>query len=112
MIDDAPLALGSCRAQGFGNDIVQSGRVTLDTGSQRIATEGAESYFAYLRRFAGFERQPIIIDQDPLVETLYDRSIFCEIEGHDRNVLQADVLPNVPLGPIRERKNPDRLAGD
>src|SRR5687768_18034571 len=85
--------------------------MTLDAGAQRIATERAEPYFAHFRRFTGFERQPVIIDQDPLIETLYDRSIFCKIKRHDGNVLQADVLPNIGLGPIGQRKNPDRLAG-
>ena len=85
--------------------------MTLDTGGQWIATERAESYFADFRLFAGFERQSLIIDQDPLAKALDDRPFSGEIKRHDRNVLQADVLPNVALGPIGERKNPDRFTG-
>ena len=33
-----------------------------------------------------------------------------EVERHDRDVLQVDVLPDVELGPVREREDADALA--
>ena len=33
-----------------------------------------------------------------------------EVERHDRDVLQIDVLPDVELGPVRQREDADRFA--
>jgi hypothetical protein len=34
-----------------------------------------------------------------------------EIERHDRNLLEVDVLPDVELGPVREREDADASPG-
>src|SRR6266480_2235212 len=34
-----------------------------------------------------------------------------EVERDDRNVLEVDVLPDIDLGPVREREHADALAG-
>ena len=40
-----------------------------------------------------------------------DLALLGEVERHDRNVLDVDVLPDVDLGPVRQRKDADALAG-
>ena len=53
----------------------------------------------------------MIVDQNPLAKALDHGTLGGEVERHDRNVLLADVLPDICFGPIGERKNPDRFSG-
>ena len=39
-----------------------------------------------------------------------DLALLGEIERHDRNLLDVDVVPDVDLGPVREREDADALA--
>ena len=55
-------------------------------------------------------RQTVVIGHDEVAVYLYARTFLCEIEGHDRDVLEADVLPNVKFCPVAEREHPNALA--
>src|SRR4029078_2355344 len=45
--------------------------------------------------------RPVALDHRPKLAV---------VEGNDRDVLQVDVLPDVELGPVRQREDADRLA--
>src|SRR5262249_42536644 len=40
----------------------------------------------------------------------HDRARRREIERHHGNILRADIVPHIKLGPIRQRKNPHSFA--
>ena len=77
---------------------------------QGIAAQGAEADAAHFRLFAGVEPHALVIDHDHLAVAPDDRALGGEIERHDGNVLEVDILPDVELGPVREREDADRFA--
>src|SRR4029079_11760163 len=60
--------------------------------------------------FGAIEPHALVIDHDHLAVAPHDRALPCEIERHDGDVFEEDVLPYVELGPVGERENADRLA--
>ena len=82
----------------------------LDGAAERVAAERAEAHDAHLRRLAGLERQALVVDHDQLAVALDDRPRRGEVERHDRDLLEVDVLPDVELGPVRQREDADALA--
>ena len=75
-----------------------------------IAAERAKAHAEHFRRLAWLKRQPIVVDHDQRARALHDRTRLGEIERDDRNILGFDVVPDVELGPIRQRKHPHRFA--
>ena len=59
---------------------------------------------------AGFQRETLIVNHDQRTVALDHRSRRREVERHHRNALLIDVVPDVELGPIRQRKNADAFA--
>ena len=57
------------------------------------------------------ERQPVVVDHDPGSAALNDRSLLGKIKRHDRDILDGDVMPDVKLGPVGERKDTNGFAG-
>ena len=57
------------------------------------------------------EPHPIIIHHDPLSVALDNRTLRCVIERDNRDLLQADILPDIRLGPIREGEDAHTLFG-
>ena len=58
----------------------------------------------------GLQLQPVVVDHDQHAVALDDRPLLGEIERHDRDVFLQDVLPDVELGPVRQREDADRFA--
>jgi hypothetical protein len=51
----------------------------------------------------------MVIDHDEGAVTLDHRTFGGEVERHDRDLLEVDVLPDVELGPVRQGKDADGL---
>ena len=58
----------------------------------------------------GCERHALVVDHDQRAVALDHRPLRGEVERHDRDLLEVDVLPDVELGPVREREDADALA--
>ena len=82
--------------------------LALDRAGERIAAERAEAHLLHHRRLAGLERHALVVDHDQRAVALDHRPLLREVQRHDRNVLEVDVLPDVELGPVREREHADR----
>ena len=78
---------------------------------QRIASQGAEADPAHLGDLSYLQRQPLVVHHDQGAAAHDDRTLLGEIKRHDRNVLPSDIAPYVELGPIGQRKHPNRFAG-
>jgi len=110
MIDDAALALGALGEQHLLNDLRQGVRLALDGAGERITTERTEAHALQHRLLTRLERHAIVVDHDQNPTAFDDRPEFGEIERHDGDLFRGDIFPNVELGPIRQRKDPHRLA--
>ena len=84
--------------------------VALDRAGQRVAAERAEAHRFASRLLAGAQRHALVVDHDQRAVALDDRPLGGEVERHDRDVLEVDVLPDVELGPVRQREHADALA--
>ena len=52
----------------------------------------------------------LVIDHDQRAVLLDHLTLGGEVQRHDRDLLQVDVLPDIQLGPIGQREHADRLA--
>ena len=84
--------------------------VALDGAGERVAAERAEADALHLRLLAGLQRHAVVVDHDQRAVALDDGPVGGEVERDDRDVLEVDVLPDVELGPVREREDADALA--
>ena len=114
MIDHAALALGSPGQEHFLDDVGQAFRLGLHRAGQRVAAQGAETHFLLLdaRLFLVGEvlEDAFVIDHDQRAVLLDHFALGSEVQRHDWDLLQVDVLPDVQLGPVRQREDADRLA--
>src|SRR5579859_91901 len=110
MIDDASLPLRVPRREHLGDDGLDRVGIALDRAGQGIATERAEADLSHHRTLAVLQRQPLIVDHDERPVALDHGARSGEVQRHDRDALAPDVLPDVKLGPVRQRKYPDALA--
>ena len=85
-------------------------RVGVDGAGQGIAAERAEADRRICRRLARLERQAIVVDHQHGAGAEHHRALLGEVEGDDRDVLLQDVLPDIELGPVRQREDADRFA--
>ena len=60
---------------------------------------------------AGAQLHALVVDHDQRAVALHHRPRLGEIERHDGDVFHQDVLPDVELGPVRQRKDADGFAG-
>ena len=85
--------------------------MALDRAGQRIAAEGAKRTHLVSRCSPGRS----VIRSSSRMMRAPSRSITGrgagEIERHDRYVFLRDVVPDISLGPVRERKDAKRFAG-
>ena len=109
-IDDPALPLRDPGPQQLADDRRQRRRLALDRAGERVAPQRAESHRAQTRALVGAERQAIVVHHDEAAVALDHRTLGREVQRHDRDVLQVDVLPDVDLGPVGEREHPDGLA--
>src|SRR3546814_2111097 len=70
----------------------------------------AETPRAYGRRLAGQQREAIVVDHQQQPIAHHRRPRRGDIERHDRDIFARDVLPDVELGPVRDREDADALA--
>src|SRR4051812_28689027 len=110
VIDHATLTLGRARKRHLADDRGQCVGIRLDRAGQRIAAERAEAHAPYRRLFAVAERHALVVDHHQDAVTLDDGPLGGEVERHDVDALLLDVLPNIELGPVREREHADTLA--
>src|SRR3546814_16935359 len=52
----------------------------------------------------------IVVDHQQQTIALYGRARRGEVERHDRNIFARDILPDVELGPVRDREHAAALA--
>src|SRR5690606_15755480 len=110
VIDHAALPLGTGRKQHFLDDLGQRARAALDGAGERITAERAETHPAQLRLLARLEPHALVVHHDERAFAAHHRPLCREVQRHDGDVLQVDVLPDVELGPVRQRKHPQALA--
>src|SRR5690606_21816904 len=85
-------------------------RFRFDGTGERVAAERAEAYHTLFDLLARLQLHAIIVDHDQHTAAVHDGSLLRKIERDDGNVFLQDVLPDVELGPVGERKDTDRLA--
>src|SRR3546814_1522033 len=56
------------------------------------------------------DRKAIVVDHQQQTIAIYGRGRRGEVERHDRNIFARDILPDVELGPVRDREHADALA--
>ncbi len=56
------------------------------------------------------EEHALVVDHDQRSVPLDHRPGCRQVERHDRDLLEVDVLPDVELGPVRQREHPHRLT--
>src|SRR3954469_4552202 len=102
-------ALGDLRCRDLGDDVVQGGRGRRDragaahVADRAVAHARAERLLALDELHEGRQRveHPVAPEHPALVG---------EVDRRDLEVLPDDVLPDVELGPVREREHADVLA--
>src|SRR3712207_1124668 len=93
-LGDDLLDRGGLRADGGGEVRVADGAVP-DRGPERLlAVPGADELVDRVQH-------PLALDDLPLLG---------EVQRRDGDLLAEDVLPDVQLGPVRQREDPDRLT--
>ena len=96
--------------QHLADDALERVGVGFDRAGQRIAAERAEADHAVLDRLARLQLHALVVAHDQHAVALDHRPLLGEVERHDRDVLLQDVLPDVELGPVRQREDADRFA--
>src|SRR5450830_2118807 len=114
VVDDPALALGSTRQEHFLNDVREGFSLGLHRARQRVAAKGTETHLLLddtrLVLVGQVLEDPLVVDHDQGAGLLDDVALGGEIQRHDRDAFEVDVLPDVQLGPVRQWENADRLA--
>ena len=114
MVDHTALTFGSTRQEHFLNNFRQRRGGGFHRAGKRIAAEGAEAHHALFdtRFFLIGEvlEDALVVDHDQSTVLLDDFAFGGEVQRHDWNLFQIDVLPDVQLGPIRQREDADGFA--
>src|SRR5262249_5307843 len=115
VVDDARGALGRSRHQHLFDDLLDARGGGADRAGTRHAAEAAEPAQDAFDRLGRARAEPLAaaadaVEEDDLAVANDRLALAREIERVDRNLLDVDVLPDVELGPVREREHPDRLA--
>src|ERR1700730_7707128 len=111
MVDDAPLSLGTSTEEYLCEHCGERVRLALDGAGEGIAAEGAEAHFLDGRLIAGLKGHARIVHHDERAVALNHGARGGQVQGYDGDVFQPDVLPDIQLGPVRERKHPKALTG-
>src|SRR5690606_40814195 len=86
------------------------GRRGRDGAGQRVAAERTEAHALEARLLPRAQGEPVVVDHDERAITLHHGALRREVEGHDLDVLQVDVEPDVELGPVRQGERADALT--
>ena len=105
----------SCRSECLvGDQLLDDLRDRVGGGADRAgarrASERAHAAHDDLRPLARQQRHERLLRDDQRVAAHDDLALAGEIERHDRDVLDVDVVPDVELGPVRQRKHAHALA--
>jgi len=114
VIDDSALALGSSRQEHFLDDVGQGFSLGLHRAGQRVAAKRPETDLFLDDTRLVFIRQvlkdALVVDHDQRA-VLLDHFAFCgEVQRHNRDAFEVDVLPDIQLGPVRQREHANRFA--
>src|SRR3984893_1620407 len=110
VIDDPALPFRALRQQHLLDDFGKGDRLALHGSRERITAERTEAYAAHLGPLAWTQRHALVINHDEGSIALHHRTAAREIQRHDGNALQVDVLPDIELGPVGNREHADALA--
>ena len=65
---------------------------------------------AHLRRLSGFQAEALVIHHEDQAVAPHGRARRREVQRHDLDAFEMDVLPDIELGPVRDRKDADAFA--
>src|SRR6188474_396265 len=111
VIDDAQLPLGLARGDELLDDLRHRISVGSNRAGARRAAERPHSALQRLGSLAGHRDDKRLLLDDQGGAAHDHLAFFGEIERDDRDLLDVDVLPDVNLGPVREREDANALAG-
>src|SRR5437016_2503209 len=111
MVDDAALSLGGFAQEHLREDRGERVGLTLDGAGEGIATEGAEAHLLQEWLLTGLKRHARIVHHDERAVALHDGARSGQVQRYDGDGFLPDVLPDIELGPVRERKHPKALPG-
>src|SRR6185369_3053836 len=116
VVDDSRAALGGAGDHHLLDDLLDARGRRANGPGAGDAAEAAEPTEDLLDLLA--RRRPIalapaedVVEDDDLPIADHRLARLCEVERIDGDLLEVDVLPHVELRPVRQRENPDRLAG-
>src|SRR5216117_829201 len=109
MIDDSRGALADFGCSRLRCNFFESRRAGLDGPGTGRATQCAVTYPHPLRNFTILEMDAVV-GRNQRAVAAHDQPFLRVVERDDGNLFLNDVLPDIPLGPIREREYPHRLA--
>ena len=110
VIDDSALAFAGGGEEHFLDDFGQRGSGRLDGASKRVAAKRAEADDPLFGFGGDFGGHAVVVDQNQSTVHVDNLSLRRKVERDDRDFFEVDVLPNVELGPVRDRKDADALA--
>src|SRR5690606_5772382 len=102
-------ALGDPGGSDLVDDLADRGGCGLHTAGQRQVADSAEPHGALGDLLAGLERVELRLAQQHAV-ALEDAALVGVVDRGDLDALLADVVPDVELGPVRQREDPHVLA--
>src|SRR5262245_7310982 len=109
MIDDPRGTLTGFGRSRLRCNFFESRRARLDGPSTGRATQCAVTHAHLLRDFTILEVHAVV-GRDQRAVAAHDQPILSIVERDDGDLFLNDVLPDIPLGPIREREYPHSLA--
>ncbi len=105
MINHAPGAFGCRGDQHFSNNFLQCRRAALSGAGQGITAQSTKPHHPHFRLFTFVQRHPIIIDHDQIAATPDDWPAGGKVQRYNGDVLIADILPDIQLGPVGQRED-------
>ena len=109
VVDDAVFALGAAELDHLLDDLGDRVGLGADGAGAGSAAERAHAAHDHLRLLAGQQRD-VVLDRDQRLAADHHRARLGEVQRHDRDVLQVDVMPDVQLRPVGKREDADALA--
>jgi hypothetical protein len=109
-VDDAAFPLAAGGEEHLADDLGEFGRAALGGARERVAAERAEADPLQLGGRRELLGHAVVVDEDQLPLVLDDRTLGGAVDVDERNLLEVDVLPDVELGPVGDREDPDLLA--
>ena len=103
-VDDACCAFALRCCHHLLYNLLDCGGVALHGSRQRPAAKGAEANHTHVNLRHKLLWQAVVVGHDEVAVNLYARTFLREIEGYDGDILEADVLPDIELSPVRERE--------